>query len=77
VSIVFLKVLEGTSVTPEKTGFLIIWEFTVRPGKESKFEAAYGPEGIWARFFLKGKGYRTTNSGTHTGRATSYGEHYS
>jgi heme-degrading monooxygenase HmoA len=60
VSTAFLKVLEGTSVTPEEAVFLIVWEFAVKPGKESEFEAAYGPQGVWVRFFRRGKGYRTT-----------------
>ena len=38
-------------------GYLIIWEFRVRTGMEKRFEAAYGSDGEWARFFKKGKGY--------------------
>lgn len=48
-------------MTLEVAGFLIIWEFAVKPEIESAFEAAYGPEGAWVRFFREGKGYRTTN----------------
>lgn len=47
-------------MTLEDAGFLIVWEFAVKPEMESAFEAAYGPEGDWVRFFRKGKGYRTT-----------------
>ena len=37
--------------------YLIMWEFRVRPGMEKEFEAIYGPNGRWARFFASGEGY--------------------
>jgi len=37
-----------------------MWEFVVRPGRESMFEQIYGPEGDWARCFRKGEGYLGT-----------------
>jgi heme-degrading monooxygenase HmoA len=40
--------------------YVIIWKFTVRPGLESEFEAAYGPEGVWAQYFRRGPGYIET-----------------
>jgi heme-degrading monooxygenase HmoA len=45
---------------PTKPRFLIVWEFTAKPEKESLFEAAYDPEGIWVQFFRKGIGYHGT-----------------
>ena len=34
-----------------------IWEYQVRPGRESEFERVYGPGGEWARLFESGAGY--------------------
>lgn len=39
---------------------VIIWEFRAREGRESEFEEAYGPEGLWARFFRRGEGHVAT-----------------
>lgn len=39
---------------------VMVWEFVVRQGSESAFEAAYGPNGAWARLFGAGKGYLGT-----------------
>ena len=38
-------------------GFLVIWQFRVRPGMEATFERAYGPEGDWAQFFRTDPAY--------------------
>lgn len=38
-------------------GYLIAWEFRPRAGVEKQFEEAYGPGGVWARFFAQGEGY--------------------
>lgn len=43
-----------------KWGFMIAWEFRPRPGVEQRFEEAYGPQGVWARFFAKGEGFIAT-----------------
>lgn len=40
--------------------YVIVWEFDVKPDCAREFEEAYGPEGIWAAFFKRGKGYRWT-----------------
>jgi heme-degrading monooxygenase HmoA len=40
--------------------YLIIWEFYVREGRESRFEQIYGPEGDWARLFSRSREYRGT-----------------
>lgn len=37
--------------------YVIVWEFHVRAGMEHAFEAAYGPDGEWARFFKHDEGY--------------------
>ncbi len=31
--------------------FLVLWEFDVKPGFESRAEKVYGPDGDWANFF--------------------------
>ena len=31
-------------------GFLVYWQFRVRPGMEATFERSYGPTGEWAQF---------------------------
>ena len=41
-------------------GFLIAWEFRPKPGTEKRFEEAYGPKGVWARFFARGEGHVST-----------------
>lgn len=40
--------------------YVILWEYLVKPGHEEEFERIYGPDGDWARFFAKGKGYVST-----------------
>ncbi len=45
---------------PEKSHFLMVWQFSAKPGKEPQFEAAYGPDGVWVQFFRKGPGYGGT-----------------
>jgi 8-oxo-dGTP diphosphatase len=40
---------------------VIVWEFRVRPGREVEFEAAYGPEGDWARLFRRDPAYLGTD----------------
>jgi len=39
---------------------VILWEFQARGGQEAEFERAYGPEGVWAKFFRSGDGYLGT-----------------
>jgi heme-degrading monooxygenase HmoA len=43
--------------TGSEWGYVILWEFHPKAGFESKFEQAYGPNGIWAGFFRRGEGY--------------------
>jgi len=39
---------------------LVIWEFTVQPGKEKLFEQIYGPEGDWTQCFRQANGFVRT-----------------
>lgn len=41
-------------------GFAVVWEFRVKPGKERRFEQAYGPDGEWVQLFGRSKGYLGT-----------------
>jgi hypothetical protein len=43
-----------------KAGFVVVWEFRSRTAKRRAFERAYGPDGEWATFFRKGKGFLGT-----------------
>jgi heme-degrading monooxygenase HmoA len=45
---------------PVEWRYLIIWEFRVLPGMEGRFESVYGPQGEWARFFARDKGFVRT-----------------
>lgn len=40
--------------------FLVLWEFDVKPGFESRFERVYGPDGDWVQFFRSDPHYRET-----------------
>lgn len=40
--------------------YIIIWEFQVKPGKQSEFEMVYSSLGAWAELFNKGAGYLGT-----------------
>jgi heme-degrading monooxygenase HmoA len=39
---------------------IILWRYRARPGREADFEAAYGEDGLWSRFFRAGAGYLGT-----------------
>jgi heme-degrading monooxygenase HmoA len=39
------------------TGYTYIWEFQVRPGKQTEFERIYGPDGRWVELFRQAAGY--------------------
>lgn len=41
-------------------GYLVIWEFRVRSGREQKFQEVYGPAGDWAELFRKSGDYVRT-----------------
>ena len=36
---------------------VILWRFRARPGREARFEAAYGSDGAWVLLFRSGAGY--------------------
>jgi heme-degrading monooxygenase HmoA len=40
--------------------YAILWEFVPHPGRQRDFEAAYGPDGPWARFFGEADGFVST-----------------
>jgi heme-degrading monooxygenase HmoA len=40
--------------------FVVVWQFEIAEEKVSAFEAAYGPEGPWARLFHGSPGYQGT-----------------
>jgi heme-degrading monooxygenase HmoA len=42
------------------TGFVYLWEFEVRAGREAEFELHYGPAGSWVRLFRTASGYVST-----------------
>jgi heme-degrading monooxygenase HmoA len=41
--------------------YMIIWEYRVKRGKQSQFEAIYSPNGAWAKLFRKEAGYLGTS----------------
>ena len=45
---------------PQGWGYLTIWEFRVKPGRDQQFERAYGPTGAWVHLFRTGDGYVKT-----------------
>ena len=40
--------------------FVVVWQFEVAEEKVAAFEAAYGPEGVWAELFRISAEYRGT-----------------
>ena len=36
-----------------RVGFLVVWEFQVRPGLEACFESVYSSSGVWAQLFAR------------------------
>lgn len=40
--------------------FVRIWRYRVRPGRDARFEEAYGPDGTWVQLFRRGAGYLGT-----------------
>jgi heme-degrading monooxygenase HmoA len=40
--------------------YVIIWEYRVKRGKQSEFEAIYSSNGAWAKLFKKDAGYLGT-----------------
>lgn len=50
----------------------IVWEFVVKRERVADFERSYGPEGDWAQFFRKGRGYRRTELQKVSGTPGTY-----
>lgn len=40
---------------------VILWRFRARAGRETEFEAAYGPNGAWSQLFGRHPGYLGTD----------------
>ena len=40
--------------------FVVVWQFEIGEEKIAAFEAAYGPDGAWARLFRSSPEYRGT-----------------
>jgi hypothetical protein len=40
--------------------FVVLWEFDVKPGSETRFEKVHGPSGEWARLFQRDPAWRRT-----------------
>jgi hypothetical protein len=53
-------------------GYLIIWEFQVRPEMAKRFEKIYGADGEWARLFLRDGAYIGTELIHHFNASGSY-----
>ncbi len=41
----------------DSSGFVVVWEFRVRPGRRKAFEKAYGPGGDWVKLFQHDPAY--------------------
>ena len=52
--------------------YVILWRFRPLVGRESEFEAAYGPSGEWASLFRKGDGYLGTELLRHSDDPREY-----
>lgn len=44
-----------------RAGFLVLWEFLVKPEARLAFEKAYGPDGKWAQLFRQSAEYLGTD----------------
>lgn len=40
--------------------FVVVWQFEIAEEKTADFEAAYGPQGAWARLFSASPDYKGT-----------------
>ena len=40
--------------------FVILWTYEIAEEHRGAFESAYGPDGVWVRFFREGAGYLGT-----------------
>ena len=49
--------IRSSDRSSEEWGYVVIWEFQVRAGRERRFEKVYGSEGDWARLFAQDASY--------------------
>src|SRR5438045_1256886 len=56
----------------EDSKYLIIWEFRVKAGQESRFEQAYGPDGVWVQLFGNDNEYGGTDLLADSNQAGRY-----
>ena len=40
--------------------FVVVWQFEIAEEKVAEFEAAYGPDGVWAQLFRSSPDYQGT-----------------
>jgi heme-degrading monooxygenase HmoA len=52
--------------------FLVLWEYDVKPGFESRFERVYGADGDWAQLFRRDPHYRETRLLREFSRPNAY-----
>ena len=50
----------------------LVWHFETDPARAAEFEAAYGPDGLWAALFRQGDGYLGTELFTAAGGGCRY-----
>jgi hypothetical protein len=60
------------SEQPNRWGYLVMWEFEVKPGMEARFEDVYGPSGDWARLFRQDENYLGTELNRAQGTLPRY-----
>ena len=51
---------------------VIVWEYEVEPSAALAFEAAYGPDGDWARCFRQARGFQETRLFEQAGGGNRY-----
>jgi heme-degrading monooxygenase HmoA len=51
---------EMTVTQHDAWGYLVIWEFRPRPGREADFVKAYGSDGDWVKLFRQDTAYLGT-----------------
>jgi heme-degrading monooxygenase HmoA len=52
--------------------YVIVWEYRVRPGRETDFERVYGSQGDWVQFFRRGAGFVGTELSRDTANPRRY-----
>ena len=52
--------------------FVVVWQFEIAEEKVPAFEAAYGPEGAWAKLFRTSPDYQGTELLRDASNPSSY-----